>query len=118
MMGIADAVVALRPGAAFVLRGLTYADLEWLDENQTKPTEQEVNDEIANLDAAAGAEATRQSGIETDTAYLGLVDKAKTASAAQIKTYIDSLFPSLSAGQRDFLKALVFISIMNPQLRG
>lgn len=51
MITIPDALQALRPGAEWVLRGNEYAGLEWLDKVQTKPTEQEVNDEIAKLQA-------------------------------------------------------------------
>lgn len=68
--------------------------------------------------AAAVAEAARQAGITSNADYMSLVEKAKTASAAQIETYIDNLFSSLSTDQRSFLKALVFIAIVNPQLRG
>ena len=50
-IGIPDALQALRPGAEWVLRGNEYSGLEWLDQVQQKPTEQEVNDEIARLTA-------------------------------------------------------------------
>jgi hypothetical protein len=50
-IGIPDAIKALRPGAQWVLRGNEYSGLEWLDPVQSKPTEQEVNDEIARLTA-------------------------------------------------------------------
>lgn len=43
-MTIAEALLRLRPGALWGLRGDTYADIKWLDTNQTKPTEQEIND--------------------------------------------------------------------------
>ena len=49
---IGDALVELRPGAQWGVRGNTYAGIEWLDESQTKPTETEVNNKIAALDAA------------------------------------------------------------------
>jgi hypothetical protein len=45
-LSIAQAVKKLRPGAQFALHGDTYADLEWLDGVQAKPTEQEVADAI------------------------------------------------------------------------
>lgn len=32
----------LRPGASWTLRGMSYDGLTWLDENQTKPTEEEI----------------------------------------------------------------------------
>ena len=60
---IVEALIALKPKAQFVLRGDTYAGLEWLDENQTKPTEDELNAKIAELEAA---EPTRQVRVIRD----------------------------------------------------
>ena len=63
---ISDAVMALRPGEKWVVRGTnseqTYSGLEWLD-STTKPTESEVNTKIAELDAA---EPMRLLRIERD----------------------------------------------------
>jgi hypothetical protein len=49
MITIPDALQVLRPGAEWVLRGNEYSGLEWLDQVQTKPTEEEVQDEITTL---------------------------------------------------------------------
>lgn len=48
MIRKSDAIVALRPSAEWVLRG---DELEWLDAEQTKPTEAEINAKIAELEA-------------------------------------------------------------------
>ena len=48
MIKKADAILSLRPGAEWVLRG---DDLEWLDTNQTQPTEAEITAEVARLTA-------------------------------------------------------------------
>lgn len=40
------ALLALRPGAEWTLNGDTYEGLQWLDQVQTKPTEQEIDAEI------------------------------------------------------------------------
>jgi hypothetical protein len=48
MITKANALHSLRPGAQWVLRG---DDLEWLDTNQTKPTEAEITAEVARLTA-------------------------------------------------------------------
>ena len=48
---IASALSELKPNAE-TLRGDTYADLEWLDKNQTKPTEEQVTAKIAEIKAA------------------------------------------------------------------
>jgi hypothetical protein len=45
---ISKAILVLRPQAQFVLRGDDFADIEWLDKEQTKPTLAEVEAEIAN----------------------------------------------------------------------
>ena len=61
---ITDALMSLKPGAQWTLRGNDYSDLEWLDSSQTKPTETEVNSKISSLDSA---EAMRLLRIERDT---------------------------------------------------
>jgi hypothetical protein len=48
MITKANALQSLRPGAEWVLRG---DDLEWLDQNQTQPTEAEIQAEVARLTA-------------------------------------------------------------------
>ena len=58
-IGIIDALQSLTPGAEWVLRGNEYSGLEWLDTTQQKPTEQEVNDEIARLEAQAPLDACK-----------------------------------------------------------
>ena len=47
-MNIAKAIQYLRPGAQWVLRD---DDLEWLDTEQTQPTEAEITAEVARLQA-------------------------------------------------------------------
>ena len=49
---ITDAIMSLKPGAEWVLRGTEYSGLEWLDSGQTQPTEEEVTNELKKLDAA------------------------------------------------------------------
>ena len=61
---ITSALLTLKPGAEWTLRGSDYSGLEWLDSSQTKPTETEVNSKIASLDSA---EAMRLLRIERDT---------------------------------------------------
>ena len=60
---ITHALIALKPGAEWVLRGNDYSGLEWLDSSQTKPTETEVNSKISELD---NAEAMRLLRLERD----------------------------------------------------
>ena len=49
---VSDALVALRPGAEWNVTGNIYSGIEWLDKGQTLPTEDEVNNKIAELQAA------------------------------------------------------------------
>jgi len=53
-----DAIISLRPGAEWVLRG---DELEWLDTQQTQPTEAEIQAEITRLQAEYDAKAYARS---------------------------------------------------------
>jgi len=53
MITKADALLSLRPGAEWTLRG---DELEWLDANQTQPTDAEIAAEIARLEAEYNAQ--------------------------------------------------------------
>ena len=57
---VSDALVALRPGAEWNITGNVYDGIEWLDKSQTKPTEDEVNAKIAELEAAEPARQVRE----------------------------------------------------------
>ena len=46
---IIEALTSLKPKAEWNLIGFDYSGLEWLDESQTKPTEQEIEVKIAEL---------------------------------------------------------------------
>ena len=48
---IPAALQTLRPGAQWVVRGDLYEGVEWLDTEQTLPSEEEVTAEIARLQA-------------------------------------------------------------------
>ena len=61
---IVEALVVLKPGAEWSCTGDTYAGITWIDRNQTKPTQTEVNSKISELD---NAEPMRLLRIERDT---------------------------------------------------
>jgi hypothetical protein len=44
-----SALLNIRPGAQWAWSGKTYEGLNWLDQEQTKPTVQEINTEIERL---------------------------------------------------------------------
>ena len=49
---ISDALQSLRPGAQWSIDSNEYSTLNWLDESQTKPTEEEVKAKITELNNA------------------------------------------------------------------
>ena len=59
---ITSALLALRPGAEWVLRGTEYSGLDWVDSGQ-QPSKEEVESKIKELDAA---EPMRLLRIERD----------------------------------------------------
>ena len=91
---IPAALQALKPGAEWVLRGDNWSGLEWLDKKQAAPTEKEVTDKIAELDAA---EAMRLLRVERNARLQALdweVVKAYSAGVAvdaKLKTYMQAL---------------------------
>jgi len=58
MITKANALHSLRPGAEWVLRG---DELEWLDTEQTQPTEAEITAEVARLTALEPARIATES---------------------------------------------------------
>ena len=91
---IPAALTALKPGAEWVLRGDNWSGLEWLDKKQTVPTETEINDKIAEMDAAEGMRLLR---VERDAKLAALdweVVKAYSNGVAvdsKLKTYMQAL---------------------------
>jgi len=85
---IATAVLSLANGADFILRGDTYSGLEWLDTVKRKPTQSEVNTELARLQSVYDAKEyarKRQKEYPPVTDYLDGVVKG---NQAQIDAYI------------------------------
>ncbi len=48
-MDITKAIISLRPGASWSISGEDYEGLKWIDEVQTKPTEEEIQEELKRL---------------------------------------------------------------------
>ena len=75
---IVEALIALKPKAQFILRGDTYAGLEWLDKTQTKPTEEEINAKVTELSNSEPMKLLREERnkriAETDWTQLKDVD--------------------------------------------
>ena len=116
---IAAALQALKPGAEWVLRGDQHSGLEWLDKSQLQPTEKQINDKIAELDAAEGMRLLR---VERDAKLAALdweVIKAYSSGAAvdsKLKTYMQALrdLPASAKPTTDAAGELVANSITWP----
>jgi hypothetical protein len=72
---ITKALASLRPNASWVIEGFTYDGIQWLDEVQTKPTLEEVNAEIARLQADYDA---KQYQRDRANEYPSIVDQLDT----------------------------------------
>jgi hypothetical protein len=60
MIRITDALHSLRPGSSWVVAD---NEIQWLDQNQTRPTDAEINAEIARLQAEYDAKAYARSRV-------------------------------------------------------
>ena len=89
-MMIVRALQSLRPQAQWVMEGSTYAGLNWLDQVQTKPTEQEVLDEIVRLDAADATEVARIEDTKNDAEGMAFLNLMKSKTSAQRKDWLSS----------------------------
>ena len=116
---IPAALQALKPGAEWVLRGDQHSGLEWLDKSQLQPTEKEINDKIAELDAAEGMRLLR---VERDAKLAALdweVVKAYSNGVAvdsKLKTYMQALrdLPASAKPTTDSAGELVDSSVTWP----
>lgn len=96
MATISQALLALRPGSIFVVDNNSYAGITWLDEVQTKPTEEEVDAKIVELDYQAPFKACSDQAkyliAKTDWSVLSDVGLANVseyiAYRATLRNYI------------------------------
>ena len=75
---ITDALQALRPNSEYSVTGNVYSGINWLDKSQTKPTEEEINTKIAELEVAEPIKLLREERnkriAETDWTQLKDID--------------------------------------------
>ena len=75
---VSDALVALRPGAEWNITGNVYEGIEWLDENQSLPTEEQVTAKMKELTDAKPMKLLREERnkriAETDWTQLKDID--------------------------------------------
>ena len=78
-----NALLSLRPGAQWTLNG---DDLEWLDTEQTQPTDAEITAEVARLQALEPiriAEANRKAAYQAEADPLFFKWQAGEATQAE-----------------------------------
>jgi hypothetical protein len=82
---ITDAILNLRPGASFIVRGV---EIEWLDTEQTQPSEAEITAEIARLQAEhERTEYQRKRAVEYPP-MADYLDAVVKGDQAQVDAYI------------------------------
>ena len=69
MIRISDALQVLRPGAEWSIGNNSYSELDWLDTEQTKPTEEEVVQKIAELTYQEEVELYKEERISLKFPY-------------------------------------------------
>ena len=86
-MKITDALLSLRPGAEWVVRG---TEIEWLDQTQTQPTDAEIQAEIARLQADYEAKEYQRSRAAEYPPVTDYLDGIVKGDTAQVQAYIDA----------------------------
>lgn len=82
MIDIVDALTALRPNAEWDMPDGNYASLNWLDTNQTKPSEADVNAKITELQNAEPLKLLRKERDQklAETDFYALSDVTMSAA--------------------------------------
>jgi hypothetical protein len=86
--GIPEALQSLKPGAQWTLSGDNYSGLNWLDEEQTQPTEEECLAEAARLQAAYDALEYQRLRAPEYPAITDYLDGIVKGDQEQIDSYI------------------------------
>jgi hypothetical protein len=79
------ALVSLRPGAQWVLRG---DDLEWMDTEQTQPTDAEIDAEVARLQAEYEAKEYQRKRAAEYPPVADYLDGVVKGDQAQVDAYV------------------------------
>jgi uncharacterized membrane protein YebE (DUF533 family) len=86
--GIVEALQALTPGAQWTLTGDDYSGLEWLDKEQTQPTEEECIAEAAKLQASYDALSYYRLRAKEYPSITDYIDGVVKGDQEQIDAYI------------------------------
>jgi hypothetical protein len=88
-INISKAIQSLRPNSEWVLKGNEYTGLEWLDDVQTKPTEEEINTEIERLIQEDIRTQYQRDRAKEYPSILEYIDGIVKGDAEQVQKYID-----------------------------
>lgn len=116
MSTIVDALLSLRPNAEWKLDGTSYAGIEWLDSSTTKPTEQEINDEIARLDTVEAAEVQHIDSVKQDAELVDILDRLNSLTPAQWRTMVDGI-ATLADARTMFYRMGLVLMILAREIR-
>ena len=116
---LTSALQILKPEAQWVLYGSEYSDLTWLDKTQTKPTEDELNTKIVELNAQEPFRLLREERNLrlTQTDWTRMDDNGlSTSKKTEWKTYRQSLrdLPSSATPKLDSFGDLDLTSVTWP----
>lgn len=91
MIRISDALQVLRPGAEWAIDNNSYAQLTWLDTEQTKPTEEEVVQKVAELTYQQEVEVYKEQRAAEYPPYADQFDKIFHSGVNAWKTQIRAI---------------------------
>jgi hypothetical protein len=103
MTTIADAILLINPKARFVVSGENYDGIEWLSENLEKPTIEEINAKIEELDA-----------IEKSMEY----KKLRAAAYPDFRDYLDGIVKGDQEQIDEYIKACNKVKFDYPKPEG
>jgi hypothetical protein len=86
--GIPEAIMSLTPGAQWSLTGEDYAGLDWLDKEQTQPTEEQCLTEVARLQAAYDALEYQRLRAPEYPPITDYIDGVVKGDKAQVDAYV------------------------------
>ena len=88
---ISDALQVLRPGAEWSIGNNSYSQLDWLDTEQTKPTEEEVVQKVAELTYQQEVEVYKEQRAAEYPSYADQFDKIFHSGVNAWKTQIRTI---------------------------
>ena len=88
---ISDALQVLRPGAEWSIGNNSYSELDWLDTEQTKPTEEEVVQKVAELTYQQEVEVYKEQRAAEYPPYADQFDKIFHSGVNAWKTQIRAI---------------------------